>query len=618
MKAGSDLIRRVNRSRDEFVEIDPTSTQEEKIFSASIRAYTSGIASSPQSTDSYYKRGYANALKGHHKDAIEDFTRAVELNESFGDAWNARGNCHFAIGDLETAISDFRKAIEANPAVADCYYNLGNAEYKLAHYDIAIQMFTRAIAIDEDFVSAYCNRASAYKKTNSFDKAIEDLTQAMAVQLPLPQKDLIALRMSRGDAYYTKEYMHEAIDDMTAALSMNPGCGQAYALRAGALVGLQQYEKAVQDGTMAAQKDPTCASAYFFLGQAQHYLGHHVEALDNLSQAVSLCDEESKPEYLYMRGRVRDELGDREGAASDLHPALSADPELLQLDLAAREAATDPDEVDARNRKNEVAIAHASENIKETGGDAETYFARGCGFRFKADYDRALSDFSTQLTSVGLPGLMAHFWSGQVHDDLGNFAEAIEYYTHALGMDLFGDTKEITKSKSRIHAARAQSLLKTGRLEESVEDATKAITLDETSAEAYAVQGAGWLAIGTTLLSETLVEWKQSEETAEQAKTAVEQAQQKASVYRADAIKALDTALQLDPECVFAYSSRSSAHFGNHDYKAAFQDYQTATSKDPKLIGKTAEKVMAEIELERQLAATDNSVLLSSTMSLGR
>lgn len=113
MKAGSDLIRRVinpnadiiqvlelsyklllfvqvNKSRHDFVEIDPNSSPEDKLFSASMRSYTSGIASNPQSTDAYYKRGYAQYRHGHYQDALADFTRAVDLNPCFTDGWYLR------------------------------------------------------------------------------------------------------------------------------------------------------------------------------------------------------------------------------------------------------------------------------------------------------------------------------------------------------------------------------------------------------------------------------------------------------------------------------------------------------------------------------------------------
>merc|ERR1740133_428776 len=145
LKAGSDLIRRVNRARDKFVEIDPAATPEEKLLSSSVRAYTSGIASSPQSAD----------------------------------AWSARGNCYFMTGKIHLAINDFRQAVDVNPALSDCYYNLGNAEFELGHYEESILMFTRAIAIDLEFAAAYNNRATVYKLVDQHEKAIDDLTAAL-------------------------------------------------------------------------------------------------------------------------------------------------------------------------------------------------------------------------------------------------------------------------------------------------------------------------------------------------------------------------------------------------------------------------------------------------------
>lgn len=376
---------------------------------------------------------------------------------------------------------DFRKAIETDPSQSECYYNLGNAEFALKHFENAILMFTRAIAIDEDFAAAYFNRATVYKVTNMCQKAIEDLSRALEVTNPAPsEKDLVSYRVSRGEAYYTEDMLNEAIADVTVALNLDSSCVEAYALKAGALVGLGNFEAAIGDATTAVEIDPECASAYYHRGQAHHSRGEHEAGLKDLGQAIELCEEQCKAEYLHMRGVMREELGNLVGSSEDMYSALQMVPELLQLDLSAREGAVDPDEADAERRKNEVVIAHASEKVKEGQGGPDTYIERGCAYLIKLDHERALNDFSTQLDAGGKMGCTAHYWCGKVQQALDQNAEALEYFNRAL--------KISGGEHAPVYVARGEVMMNLGKLHEAEGDAKKALDLENMRGEALALQ----------------------------------------------------------------------------------------------------------------------------------
>ena len=46
------------------------------------------------------------AVEGKNKEAIEDYTRAIEIDPEFGYAYNNRGIAHAALGHGEQAIED--------------------------------------------------------------------------------------------------------------------------------------------------------------------------------------------------------------------------------------------------------------------------------------------------------------------------------------------------------------------------------------------------------------------------------------------------------------------------------------------------------------------------------
>ncbi len=95
----------------------------------------------------FYKRGLLFGMQGSHEKAIEDFSKAVELDPDFYDAYKMLGDAHLRLGNLEEAIQaydevadrvhdyDFgdenflyavkrwehlTKKIELNPRASDC------------------------------------------------------------------------------------------------------------------------------------------------------------------------------------------------------------------------------------------------------------------------------------------------------------------------------------------------------------------------------------------------------------------------------------------------------------------------------------------------------------------
>lgn len=75
----------------------------------------------------YYNRGIAYSEKGEVERAIEDYTKAIELNPKFAEAYYQRGIAYRIKGDYKLAIADYTKAIDLKPDDADAYYRRSRA-----------------------------------------------------------------------------------------------------------------------------------------------------------------------------------------------------------------------------------------------------------------------------------------------------------------------------------------------------------------------------------------------------------------------------------------------------------------------------------------------------------
>jgi tetratricopeptide (TPR) repeat protein len=71
-----------------------------------------GTKSRPKDDAAFVNRGLSRQSEGDHDGAIEDFTKAIELNPNFAKAYAARGVSREAKGDGGGAKSDYSKALQ--------------------------------------------------------------------------------------------------------------------------------------------------------------------------------------------------------------------------------------------------------------------------------------------------------------------------------------------------------------------------------------------------------------------------------------------------------------------------------------------------------------------------
>jgi serine/threonine protein kinase/Tfp pilus assembly protein PilF len=90
-----------------------------------------------KTSDLFRGRGLARMKLGKYPEAVEDYTRALELAPD-GDVYQHRGWAHFFSDAWKLALRDFSKAIELDPAAGDAYTGRGLARVMLGDYRGAV------------------------------------------------------------------------------------------------------------------------------------------------------------------------------------------------------------------------------------------------------------------------------------------------------------------------------------------------------------------------------------------------------------------------------------------------------------------------------------------------
>lgn len=92
----------------------------------------------------YLNRGATYLTLKQNGKALDDFTKATELDPRNASAFHSLGLIHYEDGDYEEAITDFLKSTDLNPNNGATFYNLGMAYYKANYIDNACLYFHKA------------------------------------------------------------------------------------------------------------------------------------------------------------------------------------------------------------------------------------------------------------------------------------------------------------------------------------------------------------------------------------------------------------------------------------------------------------------------------------------
>jgi len=224
----------------------------ENNFDRAILEYTASINSNNRFIEAYVSRANAYMKKREYTRAVEDYSRAISLDSGRAEIYNYRG---FARTELRTgaemnlAVEDFTRAANINRNYVDALVNRSYAYYYLGNYDRAIEDCDRIIALEPRNAAIWNRRGSCFYAKEDDDRAIRDFTQALALN-----ENYAAALFNRASAWYNKRDYDKALADLNRCLSINPSYAAAYASRA------KVYE--AQGNTVSAAADTAAAGRY--------------------------------------------------------------------------------------------------------------------------------------------------------------------------------------------------------------------------------------------------------------------------------------------------------------------------------------------------------------------
>jgi tetratricopeptide (TPR) repeat protein len=187
------------------------------IWKNSLALWDAAIRIDPDVYYSWYNRGRANAEKGHVEQAIEDFTRAIDLRSGFPDPWHERGIAWMRKNRPDLALRDLDVALRLNPDRAETAYQFALAEERLGNAVGALHHLSRAIELRPTYLAALAERARIRSLAGDFDGAIADCSEAIRIK-----PDFADAYLRRGLARINRRDVAGAIQDFARSLEVAP------------------------------------------------------------------------------------------------------------------------------------------------------------------------------------------------------------------------------------------------------------------------------------------------------------------------------------------------------------------------------------------------------------
>lgn len=235
----------------------------------------------------YLYRGQHYAMVSDFKRAINDYSRALELDQTLFDAYLSRAILYQSLDEPEKAINDYNRAMRFSDSSATMLSflldNRGNAKMVRGDYTSAYTDFLKATQLIPDNTQFMTHLAQSLNELQRHEEALEIFKTIARKEENSPLNYLhIGFTLSQMRHY------REAIVAYDRALTLQPNDANALNNRGLARFNLLDLEGALTDINRSIELYPTSSYAFRNRGLVNISLRQTAQGCADLKQALKL------------------------------------------------------------------------------------------------------------------------------------------------------------------------------------------------------------------------------------------------------------------------------------------------------------------------------------------
>ena len=223
------------------------------------------------------------------------------------------------LNKLEQAHEVLEQMISLEPQRLQSYLDLARVCYLQEHYDDMLATAQQAAQLVPDNETPYFLQAQAYHKLGDSIHTIVALTQAIS-----RKEDFTEAYLMRGQVLLEMKQYNEALEDVDFLLKHDSIDEEALRLAAEVQQGLGNEDEAVTYYKKVIDLNPFNEHSYEQIALIHARKKEYAQAIATLDEALEINE---KAQLYQLRGKLKMDSGDKEGALADMKKALELNPE---------------------------------------------------------------------------------------------------------------------------------------------------------------------------------------------------------------------------------------------------------------------------------------------------
>jgi tetratricopeptide (TPR) repeat protein len=275
-----------------------------------------------QNARQFYKTGLTFVEAGNHKDAIDQFTKALNLDPEYVQAYIERARSYEAIGDLQKTADDLKRALTFEQKEPELYYDAARVNFDLSSYSDALELINKCTVLDKKSELAFRLLARIQMSLEDYSNSLISINKALAL------KDNAENNFYRGQLSEKMKNFNQAEIDYITAIVKNDRYSEAYLALAALRLQLNKPETAMESCNSLLKLEPNNKKALLIQSRIYARLTEYPKAIDNISKILYI-NPEDKEMYL-VRGSYYQEFTQHQQAINDFSKALLIDSKLSE------------------------------------------------------------------------------------------------------------------------------------------------------------------------------------------------------------------------------------------------------------------------------------------------
>ena len=224
-----------------------------------------------------------------------------------------------SLNKLDQAHEVLGQMISLEPQRLQSYLDLARVCYLQEHYDDMLATAQQAAQLVPDNETPYFLQAQAYHKLGDSIHTIVALTQAIS-----RKEDFTEAYLMRGQVLLEMKQYNEALEDVDFLLKHDSIDEEALRLAAEVQQGLGNEDEAVTYYKKVIDLNPFNEHSYEQIALILARKKEYAQAIATLDEALEINE---KAQLYQLRGKLKMDSGDKEGALADMKKALELNPE---------------------------------------------------------------------------------------------------------------------------------------------------------------------------------------------------------------------------------------------------------------------------------------------------